>query len=99
MGRHYCPAALSVLRVEVGLCFSFKCRYNRYMRITAEIALQMAFHPPTANHVILSQRAYDELLEENPPQLNTQTTPPTIFGLIVRVSKDPRREVTVMGGL
>ena len=68
------------------------------MRITAEITRQMSFHPQTANHVILSQSAYDELLNENPPQLNTQTIAPTIFGVTIRVSNNPRREVTVMGG-
>jgi hypothetical protein len=38
------------------------------------------------------------LQTENPPQLNAQTTPPTIFGLPIRVTLEAGMEVQVLAG-
>ncbi len=48
--------------------------------------------------VFLRPAAWEELQAETPPQLNTQTSPPTIFGLPIRVTTEAVMEVQVIPG-
>jgi hypothetical protein len=70
------------------------------MRITNEIVQQIVElgGRDDAMTVFLRPSAWDELQSENPTQLNTETTPPTIFGLPIRVTTEARLEVQVFPG-
>jgi hypothetical protein len=67
------------------------------MRITNEIVQQIVElgGRDDAMTVFLQPSAWDELQIENPPQLNTETSPPTIFGLPIRVTTEALMEVQV----
>jgi hypothetical protein len=70
------------------------------MRITNEIVQQIVElgGRDDAMTVFLQPSAWDELQIENPPQLNTETSPPTIFGLPIRVTTEALMEVQVFPG-
>lgn len=48
--------------------------------------------------IVLQPSTWEQLQTENPPQLNAQTTPPTIFGLPIRVTLEAGMEVQVLAG-
>lgn len=48
--------------------------------------------------VFLQPSAWEELLEENPPQLDAQASPPTVFELPIRVTTEVSTQVWVMPG-
>jgi hypothetical protein len=58
------------------------------MRVTNEIVHQFTElgGRDDAMTVFLQPWAWEELQNENPPQLDTQGSPPTIFGLPIRVT-------------
>jgi hypothetical protein len=70
------------------------------MRITNEIVHQFTElgGPDDAMTVFLQSLAWDELQEENPPQLDAQASPPTVFGLPIRVTTEALTEVRVIPG-
>jgi hypothetical protein len=70
------------------------------MRITNEIVHQIAElgGRDDAMTVFLLPAAWEELQAENPPQLDTEASPPTIFGAPVRVTKEANMEVQVIPG-
>jgi len=70
------------------------------MRIADEIANQIIDlgGRDDAMTVFLRPAAWEYLKAENPPQLNTQTSPPTIFGLPIRVTTEADMEVQVIPG-
>ena len=70
------------------------------MKIANEIADQITDlgGRDDAMTVFLSPAAWEYLQAENPPQLNTQTSPPTIFGLPIRVATEAVMEVQVIPG-
>jgi hypothetical protein len=71
------------------------------MRITNEIVNQITElgGQDDAMKVFLQPSAWDELQAENPPQLDAQGNPPTIFGLpIRRVTTEAPMEVQVIPG-
>jgi hypothetical protein len=70
------------------------------MRIANEIADQITElgGRDDAMTVFLSPQAWEYLQAENPPQLNTQISPPTIFGLPIRVTTETVMEVQVIPG-
>jgi len=70
------------------------------MRIANEIADQITNlgGRDDAMSVFLSPRAWEYLQLENPPQLNTQISPPTIFELPIRVTTEADMEVQVIPG-
>ena len=45
--------------------------------------------------IFLHPSAWDELQAENPPQLEAQASPPTIFGLPIRIMTEASMEVQV----
>ena len=70
------------------------------MRITNEIVYQIAElgGRDDAMSVFLRPSAWEELQAENPPQLDAQASPPTIFGLPIRTTTEANREVQVIPG-
>lgn len=67
------------------------------MRITNEIVQQIVeLGGRDDMTIILRQSAWDELQIENPPQLNAETIPPTIFGLPIKVNPEAIMEVQVL---
>jgi hypothetical protein len=70
------------------------------MRIANEIADQITDlgGRDDAMTVFLSPQAWESLQAENPPQLNIQISPPTIFGLPIRVTTEAVMEVQVVSG-
>ena len=58
------------------------------MRVTNEIVNQFTElgGRDDAMTVFLQPWAWEELKDENPPQLDTQGSPPTIFGLPIRIT-------------
>ena len=70
------------------------------MRICNEIAQQIIElgGRDGAMTVFLQPWAWEELQEENPPHLNAQATPPTIFGLPIRITTEALTEVQVIPG-
>jgi hypothetical protein len=70
------------------------------MRITNEIVNQITElgGRDDAMTVFLQPSAWEELQTENPPQLDAQASPPTIFGLPIRVTTEARMEVQVIPG-
>ena len=71
------------------------------MRITNEIVSQITElgGQDDAMTVFLQPSAWDELQTENSPQLDTQASPPTIFGLPIRITTEPRMEMQVIPGV
>jgi hypothetical protein len=67
------------------------------MRICNEIAQQIIElgGRDDAMTVFLQPWAWEELQEENLPHLNAQATPPTIFGLPIRITTEALMEVQV----
>ena len=74
--------------------------YNIRMRISNEIAQQIIElgGRDDAMTVFLQPWAWEELQEENPPHLNVRATPPTIFGLPIRITTEALTEVQVIPG-
>jgi hypothetical protein len=70
------------------------------MRIANEIVNQITKlgGRDDAMTVFLSPQAWENLQLENPPQLNTQISPPTIFELPIRVTTEEVMEVLVIPG-
>jgi hypothetical protein len=73
------------------------------MRIIDEIWRQRSILGlKQANRVILSYSAFQQLLaEENELdlyQFNTQTIPPSVYGMSISIAEEPDREVTVLAG-
>ena len=70
------------------------------MRIADEIANQITDlgGRDDAMTVFLRPPAWEYLQAENPPQLDTQTSPPTIFGLPIRVTTEADMHVQVIPG-
>ena len=70
------------------------------MRITNEIVNQIAElgGRDDAMTIFLQPSVWDELQTENPPQLDAQSSPPTVFGLPVRVTTEALMEVQVIPG-
>ena len=71
------------------------------MKIIEEIRRQRAILGIAhADSVILSHSAFERLLAENDElvlhQFNTQTIPPTVYGMSISVTDDPNQEVTVL---
>jgi hypothetical protein len=48
--------------------------------------------------VFLQPSAWEELQAENPPQFEAQASPPTIFGLPIRITTEAPMEVQVIPG-
>jgi hypothetical protein len=71
------------------------------MRITTEIVQQIIElgGQDDAMTVFLRPSAWGELQAENPPQLDIQGNPPTIFGLPIRVTPEARMDVQVIPGV
>jgi len=70
------------------------------MKIIREILRQRnAVGPRYAKHVTMSQSAFVRLLAEKDAfdlsQVNTQTVPPTVYGMSIRAADDPNTEVAV----
>jgi hypothetical protein len=70
------------------------------MRIVNEIADQITSlgGRDDTMTVFLSPQAWESLQAEKPPQLDTQTSPPTIFGSPIRVTTEIVMEVQVIPG-
>jgi hypothetical protein len=73
------------------------------MRIIDEIHRQRTILGlKQANRVILSHSAFQQLLAEEDElglhQFNTQTIPPTVYGMSISITDEPDREVTVLAG-
>jgi hypothetical protein len=70
------------------------------MRITDEIATQITTlgERDEAMSVFLRPSAWAKLQDENPPHLDAETTPPTIFWVPIRVSEETDMEVQVIAG-
>ena len=73
------------------------------MRIIDEIYRQRTILGlKQANRVILSHSAFQQLLAEEDElglhQFNTQTIPPTVYGMSISIAEEPDREVTVLAG-
>jgi hypothetical protein len=71
------------------------------MKVIEEIRRQRALLGfAHADRVILSHSAFKQLLDEKDefvlPQLNTQTIPPTVYGMSISITDEPDREVTVL---
>ena len=74
------------------------------MRIIDEIYRQRTILGlKQANRVILSHSAFQQLLAEEDElglhQFNTQTIPPTVYGMSIIITDEPDREVTVLAGV
>jgi len=70
------------------------------MRITNEIVHQFTElgGRDGAMTVFLQPSGWDDLQEENPPQLDAQANPPTVFGLPIRVTTEAPMEVQIIPG-
>ena len=70
------------------------------MRVTTEIVHQICElgGRDDAMTVLLEPQAFEELQDENPPQLDAQASPPTIFGLPIRVATEATMEIQVVPG-
>lgn len=70
------------------------------MRITNEIIHQIAElgGRDDAMTIFLRPSAWKELQAENPPQLDAQASPPTIFGQPIRTTTEADNEVQVIPG-
>ena len=73
------------------------------MKIIDEIRRQRAIlGAAQADRVILSYAAFKRLLTEKDEfglhQLNTQTIPPTVYGMSLSIAKEPDRDVAVLAG-
>jgi hypothetical protein len=70
------------------------------MRITDEIVHQFTElgGRDDAMTVFLQPSAWQELQEENPPHLDVQASPPSVFGLPIRVTTEAPMEVQVIPG-
>ena len=70
------------------------------MRITDEIATQIATlgRRDDAMTVFLRPSAWAKLQDENPPHLDAEATPPTIFWVPIRVTEEIGAEVQVIPG-
>ena len=70
------------------------------MKITNEFVDQITVlgGRDDAMTIVLQPSTWEQLQTENPPQLNAQTTPPTIFGLPIRVTLEAAMEVQVLPG-
>jgi hypothetical protein len=70
------------------------------MRITNEIAstIDVLGGADDATTIFLQPSAWEELQVENPPHLNAQSSPPTIFGAPIRVTTESGVEVQVIKG-
>lgn len=70
------------------------------MRITDEIATQITTlgGRDNAMTVFLHPSAWAELQNENPPHLDAEATPPTIFQVRIRVTGEASAEVQIIPG-
>jgi hypothetical protein len=71
------------------------------MKIIDEIRRQRAILGlAQAERVILSHSAFEQLLVEGDElglhQLNSQTIPPTVYGMSISIAEEPHREVAVL---
>ena len=70
------------------------------MRITNEIVDQINVlgGRDDAMTIFLQPLAWEQLQTENPPQFSAQTSPPTIFGVPIRVTTEAGTEVQAIAG-
>jgi hypothetical protein len=73
------------------------------MKIIDEIRRQRAtLGLAQAERVILSHSAFQKLLAEGDEvglhQFNSQTIPPTVYGMSISIAEEPDREVAVLAG-
>ena len=73
------------------------------MKIIDEIRRQRAIVGlAQAERVILSHSAFEQLLAEGDEvglhQFNSQTIPPTAYGMSISIAEEPDREVAVLAG-
>ena len=68
------------------------------MRVTNEIVNQICElgGRDDAMTVLLEPQAWEELQDENPPQLDAQASPPIIFGLPIRVATEATMAIQVV---
>jgi hypothetical protein len=73
------------------------------MKIIDEIRRQRAMlGAAQAHHVVLTHSVFEQLLAEKDvfdlPQFNTQTIPPTVYGMSVSVADESGPDVAVLTG-